>query len=62
MTNEPSAENATLPPPEPPKDDELSDQQVESVSGGTGRTVQDCEGFAYLQGAVLTKSPALKSE
>jgi hypothetical protein len=62
MPNEPSDENAT-PPPEPPKDAELSDQQLETVSGGTGRSIQDCEGFAVLSGNVgTTTSPTLKSE
>jgi len=62
MTNEPSNANAPPPLPEPPTDAELSDQQIESVSGGTGRTIQDCEGFASLSEKVLTKSPALKAE
>jgi hypothetical protein len=62
MTNEPSDENAAPLPPEPAKDGELSDQQVESVSGGAGRTLQDCEGYAALTEKVLSKSPTLKSD
>ena len=65
MPNEPSDENVTS-PPEPPKDGELSDQQLETVSGGTGRTIQDCESTTFLSGSVLggskTTTTAIKSE
>jgi len=63
MTDEAMPESAPAPGDPPTKGDELTEQQLEGVTGAAGRQV-DCEGYSYMSESVLASktTPALKSE
>jgi hypothetical protein len=65
MTDQATDESAPAPDEEPAKKSgELTDQQLEGVTGAAGRQA-DCEGYAYMTTAVLKApgtSATLKSE
>lgn len=58
----PASEAPAAEPDEPKKADQLSEQQLDDVSGGAGRPVNDCEGTAFLTSRVFgsPSSPKLK--
>ena len=57
----PASEEPAAEPAEPKKPEQLSDQQLDDVAGaGTGRPVNDCEGFTSLGNALSPSSPKLK--
>jgi len=61
MTKQQPAETSTPPPAPPSKDEPLSDQQLEQVSGaGDGRRVIDCEGYTAMTSAVLSPTSTKK--